>query len=313
MHIRTIVFMYILSIQICLANSSLAAEVSTFADRDDEIMIFLVGDIVEGDAERVAGEYAILNNFGLVRGRTINLYLNSNGGDVYEAMKIGRFVQTTNLSTVVDATMEENGSGKCLSSCFLIFIAGFERALKSNDALGTHRPYFDRIKFKNFTTTEARVFTKNLYQETQQYLLDQEVRQSMIDEMLMVPSTDIKMYNTDDFEKGFGRFKPSIYELVEARCQNFSVLSPEERYDYNITRAAQMFIGTLGYDRFENDYADNPIFSDTFGKYAKFSDGYKKYLSEKVNSRVSCLQNVVLDEQRIVGLSLRNAMNSTTK
>jgi hypothetical protein len=62
------------------------------------------------------------------------LHLDSSGGDVDAAMKIGRIIRSAWASTVIPA------NAHCYSSCALVFIAGVVRT--NFGKLGLHRPYF---------------------------------------------------------------------------------------------------------------------------------------------------------------------------
>ncbi len=65
------------------------------------------------------------------RTKSLLVYLNSTGGDVDAALKIGRIVRNNEGSVT---------AGKCFSSCALIYIAGVSRT--NVGLIGLHRPYF---------------------------------------------------------------------------------------------------------------------------------------------------------------------------
>ena len=65
-----------------------AAEVTTALAKDG-IYFFLQGDIEKGDYESLVGEINIVTLLSYDR-RPLKLYLNSMGGDLEEAMQIGR-------------------------------------------------------------------------------------------------------------------------------------------------------------------------------------------------------------------------------
>ena len=104
----------------------------------------LSGEIVEGDASKL--EDLIQANIPLLS----ILALNSNGGNVAEAIRIGRIAHRYYLSTEVP-TMDGRSrvyhlafpggptrtAGSCLSACFFGWLGGVNR---SGDVLGIHRP-----------------------------------------------------------------------------------------------------------------------------------------------------------------------------
>ena len=89
----------------------------------------LTGMIEEGDSARFAE--ALDGAEGLARIR-----LNSPGGSVQDALKIGRKVREAALSTVMEV------DDICLSACPYILAAGVERRLQAGAQVGVHQHYF---------------------------------------------------------------------------------------------------------------------------------------------------------------------------
>jgi len=97
--------------------------------------------------------------------------LASPGGDVLEAMKIGRLIRALKLQTIIPSKDGEpqqfgaNGEHRsqrpsvnyiCASACFFIFVAGIKRELDisfsaSEPLLGIHRPYLSDEDLKAMT------------------------------------------------------------------------------------------------------------------------------------------------------------------
>jgi hypothetical protein len=107
-----------------------SAQAEVRIDRSAEAFIELSisGTITDDDAETFAGlsrELEYKNAF---------IDLNSEGGNVFAAMKIGKLIRKYDASTIVE------GSARCFTSCALIFIAGVQR--HNIGELGLHRPYF---------------------------------------------------------------------------------------------------------------------------------------------------------------------------
>jgi ATP-dependent protease ClpP protease subunit len=112
-----------------IAMLFLAATLTAKADiklNDDIGNAYITNTITERDAKEFQEFLKRLNYV------FDSVSLNSTGGSVSAAMQIGRLVRKYNGET--------NISGKCYSSCALIFIAGVRR--KSLGELGLHRPYF---------------------------------------------------------------------------------------------------------------------------------------------------------------------------
>lgn len=122
--------------------------------------LVLEGLIAAGDAAAIdatlAGHNAVDNSFARW------LVLNSPGGDVAEAVRIAdvvrnRLLWTTNLNIVRydprNQAEEEAFGHVCAGTCFLVLMAGGNRALvsnpQSNARIGLHRPYDDKATQKD--------------------------------------------------------------------------------------------------------------------------------------------------------------------
>ena len=141
----------------CIAMSLLLCiglNIPTFAASfglDEFGQMTLQGDIQRGDADRaiatlvsikpIAADFYLYPKY---------LQVNSRGGDVGEAMKIGALVRALYMNVNVAPA----DAGLCASSCFFIYLAGVERGASGLDRLtregkpgnfgpiGLHRPYF---------------------------------------------------------------------------------------------------------------------------------------------------------------------------
>jgi len=92
--------------------------------------LVMTGEVVEGDAERLAVAYLdTYQRYGYAPER---IFLNSHGGSVYAGFEVASFVQETGLHTVVGRTDE------CYSICTVIFAAGSHRAVFPTSRMGVH-------------------------------------------------------------------------------------------------------------------------------------------------------------------------------
>ena len=130
-----------------------------------------------------------------------NIILNSEGGSVGPAMKIGRLLRQHEATVLVD--------DHCYSSCFLIFIGGVSRmdyifdetTLKfSNGKIGLHRPYFSANNPKGVVSEND---VKLMYAEIHKYFTEMNISDSVFDVMMNTPPSEIKI---------FKEFK--IFELI---------------------------------------------------------------------------------------------------
>ncbi|MEA2016994.1 MAG: hypothetical protein U9N59_00990, partial [Campylobacterota bacterium] len=99
--------------------------------------------------------------------------INSNGGLVSTAMKIGSYVYENRWNTGVDKEM------RCLSACGFVYFAGKEKSLEDKAIIGLHRPYIPGVK----DTTASIRKTKKDYISYWNYI---RASKSIYDEMMEV-------------------------------------------------------------------------------------------------------------------------------
>jgi hypothetical protein len=114
-----------------------------------------------------------------------NIKLTSTGGDVDEAMKIGRVIRTRELFTEVGV------DDQCLSSCVLILGAGVVRSV-FEARIGIHRPYFVALD-KGLSTAEIRDLRKQMISRMKVYADEMDLSERLIDEMMSIPPEQIKI------------------------------------------------------------------------------------------------------------------------
>ena len=114
---------------VVFAEQSLAANISSFKNKDNREVIKLEGEIAEGDTERLIKIIRDVNQAGqLVSG----IRLNSSGGNLLEGAKIADAIRVGRIVTVIS-----NGS-ICASACFLAFAAGSEKFASYSSRVGVH-------------------------------------------------------------------------------------------------------------------------------------------------------------------------------
>lgn len=271
-----------------------AAEVTTALAKDG-IYFFLQGDIEKGDYESLVGEINIVALLSYDR-RPLKLYLNSMGGDLEEAMQIGRLVNVAGISTFADNSITSTKDGKCLSACFFIFVAGKQRFLESESTLGIHRPYFDRKNFGSLTAEEAESAYKSIKLDVKKYLLEMSLSQNIVDYVLSIPSDKIKYFTITDFNSKIGKNPPHFEEWLISKCTSYPDLTKEEKHDFSMIQTADLFKKIYSEERFL-EMAKSPELANTIGKYIGFSSGYISYIKAKSVQRSNCFQDAVIEVQ----------------
>jgi hypothetical protein len=155
-----------------------------------------------------------------------NFILVSPGGDVDEALKIGRLFRKHLLFAnapqrksdgsiwiyELDRTAPCRGQNcTCASACALIWFGAVERA----GIVGLHRPYIDDPMFAGLPPAEASIRYRQLLDSVVSYLNEMEVPKSIIESMTATSSGDIRW--VDSIDEGL-TWPASIAEWVGASC-----------------------------------------------------------------------------------------------
>ncbi len=129
--------------------------------------------------------------------------LNSTGGDVDAAMKIGRIVREDEPLVIV------REGAKCFSSCTLIYIAAVKR--ENAGLIGLHRPYFAAAP-QSRQSIERQVPT--MLQTLRTYVQEMGVTGSFYQEMVNTEPSNVKLYVGDEIQKIVPENDPT-YDEVE--------------------------------------------------------------------------------------------------
>ena len=138
------------------------------------------------------------------------LILTSPGGDVDEAINIGRFIRESLIYILPGY--------QCLSSCFLVFVAGVDRRTGSLVELGAHRPYYDPSYFKDLTPKQAEKKQRKAMEDVSAYLREMGVAQHIVDKIMNVPSNKLWMMSSEWYRENIGFQSAGFGEWVRANC-----------------------------------------------------------------------------------------------
>lgn len=170
------------------------------------------GEITKGDFARFA---TILKQ----RDPFFSLYLDSAGGDVGEAIKIGDLVKNIGLGTSVQR------GDICASACFFIWMYGapryasFLNVQKNEYAIGLHRPYTLNPKVDQKSLDRQRDVQKVIASVLEENFIPRR----LIDVMMSRSSREIYWLNGEDIDQ-LGEYTPQIQEILISKCD----------YDYSI-------------------------------------------------------------------------------
>ena len=188
------------------------------------------------------------------------VYFDSEGGDVNEAIKIGRFLRESLSEVVVQ--------DKCCSACFMAIVgAVIVYAGEPFGEVGLHRIFYDKNALGQTDMGEYEAFYNKLKKGAREYFYEMDVPTSIVEKVFSISSSDI--YFLKESELKFLNSHPAYDEWIKAKCPNS--LSKGEQEDYS------------------------KYVSSGFRK-GSFSDGYIEYLKRRNSDFELCVETVRWDQ-----------------
>ncbi|MBN9672921.1 hypothetical protein [Roseibium aggregatum] len=146
--------------------------------------IFMNGQISSGDAERFTSFLASLEDAPKL------VTLHSPGGNVSEALAIGRSLRAAELDTAMLPGLV------CLSSCPYIFASGVKRTASRASAVGMHQHYYETPGYMPvFLAVEG---IQNGQGETMEYLIEMGIDPGLMVHSLNTPPKEIYILAEDE-------------------------------------------------------------------------------------------------------------------
>lgn len=173
--------------------------------------IEISGPIISGDADKLEW---ILGGYNLVDGLPYLAQLSSPGGDVFEAMTMGRLLRTRYVKT--SAACHQKVC--CASACALVFYGGV--AWKKASQLGLHRPSRADVREIEYTASRQSTFVAIGIIKT--YLQEMEVDPSVFELMMRTPPDEVAVVTagrrTGDYD--YWAYPSSVYDWLFAKCKH---------------------------------------------------------------------------------------------
>jgi hypothetical protein len=195
----------------------------TVVDGDDGWgkLMYLAGPVEDGDFERFSR--AIRKAGPDVQG----LELRSTGGNVFEALRIGRLLRSLFLDTraplqtdfVCPRDSEKLGRKvpcECTSACFLIWLAGVDRI---GEELFMHRFFLPRAYFAKLPPDEADSLYRRIQTQTKDYFDEMGVPSALFDRMLAIHSGRVEKLD-EDTAMSLMVGLPSFQEWIASNCDS---------------------------------------------------------------------------------------------
>lgn len=152
------------------------------------------------------------------------LWLNSPGGLITEAMKIGDIIAEKEMNAMVLPFSQQ-----CHSACVFIYAAAKTRTAFE---LGIHRPFAREITTKGLSYSQYLQKYDELTPIMKQYFAKYGVAPSLVDLMNVIPSDEIKILRGDEHNNyGLGRENIAAKEYDKAKTIE---LCGQEYYDMNL-------------------------------------------------------------------------------
>jgi len=248
-------------------------------------MLEVSGEIEEGDYDRIV---ELINLMGFPQLTRIN----SPGGDVREAMKLGEFYRNS-LMTIM-------AGEQCNSSCFVWLVGATSST--ANSGVGLHRPYFDRSWFSNLSPSEATTAYDQITEELTLYLNRMNVPIDIVNRMMSTPSNEVVFLTANEYENKLGS-PPVFTEWIIANC---GALSSNEQNDYEVISSIRTIVaGIEGGYLSASDERDR--LNSLYIRRDSISAGYQQYLVDETVRIRSCRLDLVKEEQNSILGKLRNS------
>lgn len=203
--------------------------------------VVLEGKIEAGDYNKLRTAFGLeksINQFYIGMPEANEIYLASPGGDLAEAMKIGRLVRALKLHTIVPSRLKYHpgpyekyspadrhqlinptANYMCASACFFIFVAGIKRTdeveFQDHPRLGIHRPYLSDNDLRTLSGDQAISSANQLRATVENYLKEMSVPAKYVDLMFSVPKDKVRwLGNVADLEGTI----PELRDWLAAQC-----------------------------------------------------------------------------------------------
>jgi hypothetical protein len=175
---------------------------------DPDPYLLMRGEIVPGDYDRLI-MYATHNGVNLA---AIQVILSSPGGDVTEALRLGKFLKSIFVPVSVGPK-----SGQCASACFIIFASAVDRT-SLRGLIGIHRPYLSPERMRSLSPAQAEAFETKAMLDAEDYLHQLRVPNNLVEIMFEHASNEIHWLTDDELYRQLGKRPPWYEEFLIARC-----------------------------------------------------------------------------------------------
>lgn len=204
----------------------------------------LSGDIKRGDAGRIIAQIEQVISATPDAAAKAGLYdwrqrfwirLDSPGGDLSEAMTLGRYLRKNYALVTLD--------GPCVSACVFLLAGAVERVQLDAAAnmIGVHRPYVEN------TASDAeivRIFD-GLHDRIAAYLREMRVSTVLADMMFATPPEDMSFLSTTDLKRFLPSLDPVWDELTTVRRAGLYGITATAYRQHAMTGSGDCAVATI--------------------------------------------------------------------
>lgn len=195
--------------------------------------LVLEGKFVSGDSDRLRNFLGDKGNFDKIRG---GVFLASPGGNLIEAMKIGRLIRALRLNTDAPSgpptgtqrlgesvirpqqLVDPRHDYVCASACFFVYVAGIYRNLNWTGRLGIHRPSIAVVDEKNLSAEGAFNLTWRIRDILTVYLKEMDVPEKYVDLMYSVPPDKVRWITQHEYDADLRGYIPEMKRWAGEKC-----------------------------------------------------------------------------------------------
>ena len=207
------------------ARAEAAVSILNDGANGEAAMIRIHSAITRGDLARFGAAVARID---AQNGNRINdipfvtVELDSPGGDVVEAVEIGRAIHQRFMMTLVRPGHE------CVSACVFILVAGAVHTPADDASIGLHRPLL--VSWRNMTSTEAHARYDDLMRYLHDYFLRLGVSEAVWSMMMRTDSDDMRYFGPRELDQlGLRGEDPAWERLYDLK---WAGLRPRPRNSY---------------------------------------------------------------------------------
>ncbi len=189
-----------------------------FAASKAALVMTMRGEVEVGDAERLRRFIVGNRNHFIEHGGRVTFAID--GGDVLEAVRIGELLR----DALVEIWLPDAASSRCVSACFFMFVHAPSRTAVA-DAVGIHRPYFDRTALVKSTPEAARERYESLALELRARMEQLSVPIALVERMFALPAGEVHRLTAEELS-ALGRTQAWFDDYLAARCARQSEREP---------------------------------------------------------------------------------------